>query len=178
MKTIMVYRGGLPDAPSSELFEVDIDKEDLILSQITLGALKNKVIQTYKIPLKNIVECGYVTEKELVEAGKSVVGRGIVGGFLFGPAGLVLGGLSGVGSKKKEKVVGLFVVSYISPRSPGELKSFVLDTSWNNRDLHNIRFANDARKKAEKVEKSALVLDFLAQKRVGDAVNDDGSITL
>ena len=28
MKTIMVYRGGLPDAPSSELFEVDIDKED------------------------------------------------------------------------------------------------------------------------------------------------------
>ena len=48
MKTIMVYRGGLPDAPSSELFEVDIDKEDLILSQITLGALKNKVIQTYK----------------------------------------------------------------------------------------------------------------------------------
>lgn len=44
MKTIMVYRGGLPDAPSSELFEVDIDKEDLILSQITLGALKNKVI--------------------------------------------------------------------------------------------------------------------------------------
>ena len=30
MKTIMVYRGGLPDAPSSELFEVDIDKEDLI----------------------------------------------------------------------------------------------------------------------------------------------------
>ena len=91
---------------------------------------------------------------------------------------LGLGGLSGVGSKKKEKVVGLFVVSYISPRSPGELKSFVLDTSWNNRDLHNIRFANDARKKAEKVEKSALVLDFLAQKRVGDAVNDDGSITL
>ena len=70
------------------------------------------------------------------------------------------------------------MVSYISPRSPGELKSFVLDTSWNNRDLHNIRFANDARKKAEKVEKSALVLDFLAQKRVGDAVNDDGSITL
>ena len=63
MKTIMVYRGGLPDAPSSELFEVDIDKEDLILSQITLGALKNKVIQTYKIPLKNIVECGCVTEK-------------------------------------------------------------------------------------------------------------------
>ena len=95
MKTIMVYRGGLPDAPSSELFEVDIDKEDLILSQITLGALKNKVIQTYKIPLKNIVECGCVTEKELVEAGKSVVGRGVVGGFLFGPARLVLGGLSG-----------------------------------------------------------------------------------
>lgn len=178
MKTIMVYRDGLPDAPTSELFEVDMDQQDMILSQITLGVLKNKVIQTYKIPLKNIVECGFVTEKELVEVGKSVVGRGAVGGFLFGPAGLVLGGLSGVGSKKKEKTVGLFVITYLSPRFPGELKSFVLDTSWNNRDLHNIQFAKDTRKKVEKVEKSSLVLDFLKEKELSGGINSDGSITL
>ena len=102
-----------------------------------------------------------------------------VGGFLFGPAGLVLGGLSGVGSKKKEKVVGLFVVYLYFPALSRRIEKLCTGHQvGNNRDLHNIRFANDARKKAEKVEKSALVLDFLAQKRVGDAVNDDGSITL
>lgn len=178
MKTIMVYKDGLPDTPDSELFEVDMDRENMILSQITLGVLKNKVIQTYKIPLENIVECGFVTEKEVISADKSVVGRGLVGGFLFGPAGLVLGGMSGIGSKKKEKTIGLFVITYLSPRSPGELKSFVLDTGWNNRDLHNINFAKEARKKVEKVGKSELVTAFLASNEVETGVNSDGSITL
>lgn len=178
MKTIMIYKGGLPNDPDSELFEVDMDRENVILSQIALGVLKNKIIQTYKIPLENIVECGFVTEEEVVSADKSVVGRGVVGGFLFGPAGLVLGGMSGIGSKKKKKTVGLFVITYLSPRYPGELKSFVLDTGWNNRDLHNISFAKEARKKAEKANKSELVVDFLAQKEAAREVNSDGSITL
>jgi len=34
-----------------------------------------------------------------VEKGRSVIGRGLVGGLLFGPAGLVLGGMSGIPKK-------------------------------------------------------------------------------
>lgn len=176
MKAIMIYRSGLPTRPSKELFELEIDSCDLILSQIELKAIgKNKVIQSYRIPLMNIVECGFVSEQEFIEKDKNVIGRGLAGGLLFGPAGMVLGGMSGIGNKKKKTTVGLFVITYLSENSPDELRSFVLETGWNNRDLTNIKFAKEAGKISAAATKSSMVNTYLNHYV---ATNQDGSITL
>lgn len=176
MKAIMIYRSGLPTQPNKDLFELEINSCDLILSQIELKVFgKNKVIQSYKIPIENIVECGFVGEQELVEKEKNVIGRGLAGGLLFGPAGMVLGGMSGVGNKKKKRTIGLFVITYLSENSPEELRSFVLETGWNNRDLANIKFAKEAGKIAAAATKSSMVNAYLNHYV---AKNQDGSITL
>lgn len=177
MKNIMIYRSGLADKPSSDLFEVEISEEDILLNQIELTLFgKNKVIQAYRIPLKNVVDCGFVSEEEVQKRNKSVVGRGLAGGFLLGPAGLVLGGLSGVGEKEQKKRIGLFVISYLSESSPTELKSFVLGVGWNNHDLGNIKLAKKAQKIAQSAPKSEMVIQFIGKAQ--ENKNSDGSITL
>lgn len=69
----------------------------------------NKVIKV--ISLNDIVNAAIIDDKELVETDKSVIGRGLIGGVLFGGVGLVLGGLSGVGSKVM-KNASFLVINY------------------------------------------------------------------
>jgi hypothetical protein len=57
--------------------------------------LKNKVC----VPIESIISCEKYTEKELKE--KSVIGRAVVGGLLFGGAGAVVGAVSGANPKEK-----------------------------------------------------------------------------
>lgn len=177
MSIIMTYKSGLASNPNPDLFEVGIEQEEIVLKQIQLKAIgSNKVLQTYKIPLKNVVTCGLVTEQEIITKDKSVVGRGIAGALLLGPAGLVLGGMSGIGAKKKKKNINLFVISYLSEKAPENVQSFVLDTDWNNNGLKNIKFAKKAQKIVQEIEKSDLVKTYI-ENNIGD-LNIDGSITL
>ncbi len=44
-------------------------------------------------------------EYETIEKDKSVIGRAIVGGLLLGPVGAIVGGMSGIGTKKETKVI-------------------------------------------------------------------------
>ncbi len=52
--------------------------------------------KTYQIKMKNVELLKQITEKD-----KSVVGRAIVGGIAFGVVGAVVGGMSGIGTKKE-----------------------------------------------------------------------------
>lgn len=61
-----------------------------------------------------ITAVGMVNEKEVKETDKSVLGRAAVGGLLLGPLGAVVGGMSGIGTKKKELDKEYFVINYIS----------------------------------------------------------------
>ncbi len=58
-----------------------------------------------------------VSEKEVKEADKSVIGRAVVGGVLLGPLGAVIGGMSGIGKKEKAKEKTYFVINYIAAGS-------------------------------------------------------------
>lgn len=65
-----------------------------------------------QISLKDIVNVGIVNDKELIEKDKSVIARGIVGNVLFGGAGLILGGLSGIGTKKVNQDIDYLIINY------------------------------------------------------------------
>lgn len=58
-----------------------------------------------------------VSETEVSETEKSVVGRAVVGGVLLGPLGAIVGGMSGVGSKKAETSRTYFVINYATAGS-------------------------------------------------------------
>lgn len=81
-----------------------------------------------------------LTEEEAKN--KSVIGRAIVGGVLFGGVGAVVGGLSGVGQKKKIKeILSLDTMdgkTYLLPVQTGAAAGICVD----------VRYAKEKRKKA------------------------------
>lgn len=64
-----------------------------------------------------ITNTGIVWEEEIVEVDKSVVGRAIVGGLLLGSLGAEIGGISGVGKKKKTLNKCYYIINYVSSNS-------------------------------------------------------------
>lgn len=67
----------------------------------------------------------FVNQTLAVQRKKSVVGRAVIGGLLFGPVGAVVGGISGTGKKVSNEVKKCFVIEYIS--QDGEKRSLSLD---------------------------------------------------
>lgn len=54
------------------------------------------------------------SEQELLEKGKSVVGRAVIGTLLVPGLGTIVGGMSGIGSKKKKgKTSHFMIINYI-----------------------------------------------------------------
>lgn len=53
---------------------------------------------TFQINLKNVELLKEITEKD-----KSVIGRAVVGGLIFGAVGAIVGGMSGIGKKEIQK---------------------------------------------------------------------------
>lgn len=64
------------------------------------------------ISLKDISNVAIISDKEIIEKDKSVIGRGIVGNVLFGGAGLILGGLSGLQKKQVEQNIDYLIINY------------------------------------------------------------------
>lgn len=74
-----------------------------------------------------ITDVIYTTEKEVTEKEKSVIGRAIVGGMLFGDTGATVGAISGMGTKTETHYKHYFVIEYTA--SSGEPASLVfIDT--------------------------------------------------
>lgn len=81
-----------------------------------------------------------LTEEEAKN--KSVIGRAIVGGVLFGGVGAVVGGLSGVGQKKKiREILSIDTMdgkTYLLPVHTGAAAGICVD----------VRYAKEKRRKA------------------------------
>ena len=60
--------------------------------------------------LKSINSISLVTDEILDEKGKSILGRAVVGGLVFGVVGAVVGGMTGIGTKKEYKLVKLIKI--------------------------------------------------------------------
>ena len=87
------HESGLEGFPKTAT-KATLDEENKTLTFGQLG-LKIKVC----VPIESITSCEKYTEKELKE--KSVIGRAVVGGLLFGGAGAVVGAVSGANPKEK-----------------------------------------------------------------------------
>ena len=79
------------------------------------------------LPYNRIVSVGVVSKKEITKQRKSVFWRAAVGSFLLGPLGAVIGGLSGIGNKKKTKYRNFFIINYRPVDSLDEIKVIFLE---------------------------------------------------
>lgn len=75
------------------------------------GALSKKkaVLQ-----LARVTDAYYGVETEIVSKNKSVIGRAVAGGILFGGVGALVGAASGTQQKQVKKRKNVFVISYVS----------------------------------------------------------------
>ena len=80
-----------------------------------------KIYKTAPVSLNyaQIINIEGISDKEIVEKNKSTVGRAAIGGLILGPLGAIVGGISGIGSNKSNKVNYYTVINY---ESQGEIK--------------------------------------------------------
>ena len=102
---------GLTPKKTDDNFRISYDGDDLLIVEKT-GFLKNKEAQTFCLALNKIISMDIITKENIEEKQKSVVGRGVAGALLFGPAGAIVGGISGTGTKKTKKSESVLVISY------------------------------------------------------------------
>ena len=117
---VQILDGITPKNPLAPIV-LSFNDEFFIIEEMGGKIRKPVPVATYKIPIKNILATIVSSEKEVTEKSKSVVVRGLSGGVLFGPVGLFLGGLSGIGNKKRTTTNYIYVISYKS--STGEIKN-------------------------------------------------------
>lgn len=64
------------------------------------------------LALEKINRAGYLTETEIIEKSKSVGGRAVAGGLILGPLGALVGGMTGIGDKKKKETTVYAIINY------------------------------------------------------------------
>lgn len=112
------YIAGLPVNDMMVYFIIEFDDDLLKFKQVELKTFgKNDIKRTFQIPNSRVIAVDVLTEKKIKEKQKSVISRGLVGGLVFGPAGLILGGLSGTGVKTTAKDIHALCFSYYKENS-------------------------------------------------------------
>ncbi len=92
-------------------------------------------VQKYEIKLENIRAATVKSEQELIEKDKSVVGRAIIGTLLVPGLGTIIGGLSGIGKKKKKGKRNFYlIINYVD--SDGELSTVTFQNNSNNASMN------------------------------------------
>jgi hypothetical protein len=82
----------------------------------------------FEISYEKLRAAAVKSEQELIEKGKSVVGRAIIGTLLVPGLGTIVGGMSGIGNKKKKGKTNYFLILNYTDR---------------NGDLAAVTFANN-----------------------------------
>lgn len=98
---------GLPNINKGLAVSVTMESDSLLF-RCRIPGNKNEV----RLPYSKIIELGTADETKIEEVKKSVVGRALVGGGLFGPLGAIVGAIDGTGKKQKSSAKYFVVIGY------------------------------------------------------------------
>lgn len=112
------------------------------------------------ISLKDISNAAIISDKEIIEKDKSVIGRGIVGNVLFGGAGLILGGLSGLQKKQVVQNVDYLIINYKDNGEDKVINVYANEGVIDNGFMKGLNYAIDISKQELKCPKCGKVYNF------------------
>lgn len=84
-----------------------------------------------------ITDVYYGFEEEIKEKNKSVIGRAVAGGLLFGGVGAIVGAASGTGKKQQKEIKRVFVISYTSSSGEDHFLQFEDSRAFKGQKLAN-----------------------------------------
>lgn len=131
-KIRLMLLGGIPNITKWEYLDIRYDNEFLYLDRFDKLKIfgKDTIKETYKIPHERIITMDVMTHEEVKVKEKSVVKRGLVGGLVFGPAGMILGGMSGIGTTTRVHTTPYFIIAYTGENEE-DIKNLVF---WGEND--------------------------------------------
>lgn len=151
---------GLPIDENANV-SVVYDENQVIINEVKLKVTSREIINTYRINFEKILDVIVATEKEIIEINKSVIKRGVVGAVLtswtpFAPIAAILGGMSGIGSKKKTITKGTFlVISYMN--KDNEIKNITFDVSAAFVKSNAQKFKDEVKKRIKRINNEPMI---------------------
>lgn len=104
---------GLPQTNSKSSFSLEYESDKLKITERIIKIFKkDEELQVFWLDMRKIISIDLITEDNIIEKQKSVVGRGVAGAALFGPVGAIIGTASGAKTEKSVEKTGVLVVSY------------------------------------------------------------------
>ena len=112
------------------------------------------------IDLKDITNVAIISDTELIEKDKSVIGRGVVGSVLFGGAGLILGGLSGLNKKQVQQNIDYLIINYKSNGEDKVVNVYANEGVFDKGFMKGLNYAVDISKQELKCPSCGDVYNF------------------
>lgn len=109
---------GIPQWRSNIPVSLTMEDETQRLKIKVLGGKDDPIYLKYD----QITAIERVSETEVIEKNKSVIGRAIIGKMVFGNLGAQIGGMSGIGTKTSKAFKFYLVINYQSAND-GEIKA-------------------------------------------------------
>ena len=126
--------------------------------ELQICDVKNRPI--LNVNLRNISNVAIISDKELIEKDKSVIARGIVGNVLFGGAGLILGGLSGLQKKQIEQNIDYLIINYKDNNEDKVINVYANEGVIDNQFMKSLNYAVNISKQDLKCPKCGTVYNF------------------
>ena len=110
----------------SDYFKLTEDVAHLRAGNMYEVALYEDYLQIGEVKLRydQVTDVYYGLETEITQKNKSVIGRAVAGGILFGGLGAVVGAVSGTGTKDVKSKKFMFIISYTSSSGEDAFISF------------------------------------------------------
>ena len=131
--------------------------------ELQICDVKNRPI--LNVNLRNVSNVAIISDKELIEKDKSVIARGIVGNVLFGGAGLILGGLSGLQKKQIEQNIDYLIINYKDNNEDKVINVYANEGVIDNQFMKSLNYAVNISKQDLKCPKCGTVYNFNDYKR-------------
>ena len=126
--------------------------------ELQICDVKNRPI--LNVNLRNISNVAIISDKELIEKDKSVIARGIVGNVLFGGAGLILGGLSGLQKKQIEQNIDYLIINYKDNNEDKVINVYANEGVIDNQFMKSLNYAVNISKQDLKCPKCGAIYNF------------------